>query len=549
MKTTARVKFLLMCLWVGVLAVSAQGQAIGIDWLRQFGTSSADLVFGMAADSSGNTYVGGITVGSGAFVRKYDASGAAQWTQPFGSSSDFFDPAGGVALDPSGTSVYVVGGTTNTTLGTVEGSGFILAFVRKYDASGTHVWTREFGPSSSFPCAVDGSINFFPTARAHGTAADSSGVYVVGSACGALAGESFAGSPGVLDAFVRKYNADGSVAWTREFGTTGSDLGLGAAVDSSGVYVAGGWAGSNAGVFDGDAFVRKYDSNGTQLWADIFGSSNADAARAVTAPSSGVYVAGSTDGTLPGGQTNLGGTDAFLRKYNALGTPQWTTQFPAGSDTLAAGTAVAADASGIFLAGSVFGALPGQTGAGQFDTYVRKYDSSGTAVWTKQLGCAGNDAANGVAVANSAVYVAGTTFCAMPGQTALGSRDGFVAKLVELPILTVTIDIKPGSFPNSINLGSGGTVPVAIFSTATFNACTEVNPTTVALAGANVALKGKGSAMASCQDVNGDGLLDLVVHVSTDALQVTNGDTQATLTGQTYSGLLIQGTDSIRIVP
>lgn len=85
-------------------------------------------------------------------------------------------------------------------------------------------------------------------------------------------------------------------------------------------------------------------------------------------------------------------------------------------------------------------------------------------------------------------------------------------------ILRVQIDIKPGSFPNSINLGSEGTVPMAILSSATFDA-TTVDPVTVSLASAPVKLKGKGTPMASFEDVDGNGLPDLVVQVSTEALQ------------------------------
>ncbi|MBI4663229.1 MAG: IPT/TIG domain-containing protein [Verrucomicrobia bacterium] len=114
--------------------------------------------------------------------------------------------------------------------------------------------------------------------------------------------------------------------------------------------------------------------------------------------------------------------------------------------------------------------------------------------------------------------------------------------------IPVTIDIKPGSFPNSINLGSGGTVPVALFSTGTFDART-VDPLRVTLAGAPVALRGKGTPMASFQDVNGDGLLDLVVHVSTQALQLTWTDEVAELRGKTFAGQAVRGTDSIRVVP
>jgi uncharacterized delta-60 repeat protein len=113
--------------------------------------------------------------------------------------------------------------------------------------------------------------------------------------------------------------------------------------------------------------------------------------------------------------------------------------------------------------------------------------------------------------------------------------------------LSVQIDIKPGSYPNTINLGSNGTVPVAIFSTATFNAAT-VDPSTVTLAGAAVRLRGNGTPQASLQDVNGDGRLDLVVHVVTEALELTAGDVQAALTGRTTDGFWIEGNDSVRVI-
>lgn len=116
------------------------------------------------------------------------------------------------------------------------------------------------------------------------------------------------------------------------------------------------------------------------------------------------------------------------------------------------------------------------------------------------------------------------------------------------PIDNVTIDIKPGSHPNSINLGSHGTVPVAILSTADFDA-TTVDPLSVTLANAHVKLKGKGTPMASSQDVNGDGRLDLVVHVETEALELSPTSKKAILDGKTFSGMVIRGLDSVRVVP
>ena len=121
--------------------------------------------------------------------------------------------------------------------------------------------------------------------------------------------------------------------------------------------------------------------------------------------------------------------------------------------------------------------------------------------------------------------------------------------LTELPgILPVAIDIKPGNYPNPINLGSNGVIPVAILSSPDFDA-TTVKPETVFLGGAGVALRGKGNKeMAHEEDVNGDGLIDMVVQVETQAAGLwTSGD--VILTAETSSGLLIQGYDEVVIVP
>ena len=116
-------------------------------------------------------------------------------------------------------------------------------------------------------------------------------------------------------------------------------------------------------------------------------------------------------------------------------------------------------------------------------------------------------------------------------------------------LITVTIDIKPGSDPNSINLGSNGNVPVAILGSPTFDV-TTVNPYSICLAGADVNLKGKAQTpQASYEDVNGDGFMDLIVQVTTQSLELSDGDTEAILTGMTDDGIPISGKDLVRIVP
>ena len=109
-------------------------------------------------------------------------------------------------------------------------------------------------------------------------------------------------------------------------------------------------------------------------------------------------------------------------------------------------------------------------------------------------------------------------------------------------ITTVTIDIKPGSFLNSINLRSKGNVSVAILSDSTFDA-TTVDRDTVVFAGAFPLPIGQ-----TPEDVNGDGLLDVVLHFKTQDLNLQPGDTEACLSGKTLDGQDIEGCDSVCIV-
>jgi hypothetical protein len=106
----------------------------------------------------------------------------------------------------------------------------------------------------------------------------------------------------------------------------------------------------------------------------------------------------------------------------------------------------------------------------------------------------------------------------------------------------VKIDIKPGSFPNSINPQSRGLIPVAVLSTDTFDA-SAVDASTVFFGATGNEAAPVHSAL---KDVNGDGNTDMVLHFRTHHTGIVCGDTSASLTGSTFSGQAIEGSDSIR---
>jgi hypothetical protein len=391
-----------------------------VPWTRQFGSPSNDNAEDVAVDAALNVLVTGTTFGtlpgqsstgsSDAFVGKYTSAGAQLWTRQFGTSVD--DGALRVSVGPAGE--VLVAGFAGFVLPGQSSAGFVDAFVRKYDPSGTEVWTRQFGSSND------------DVARA--VVVDAMGqVFVAGSTEGALPGQSAAG---LRDGFVRKYDASGTEVWTRQFGTNADDMARAIAVDTAGnVLVAGSTDAQLPGQTSGggrDVFVRKYDAAGTEVWTRQFGTSSFDDTESVAVDAAGaVFVAGS------GRAVPTGPSGAFVRKYDPLGTELWTRQFGRSGDKAAA---VAVDATGnAVVAGFSFGLLSGQPGTGSTEAFVRRYDPSGTELATRQFGTARSDEVTGVAPgpAND-VLLSGVTFGVLPGQPASGNgnSDGFVMRLV-----------------------------------------------------------------------------------------------------------------------
>ncbi len=132
--------------------------------------------------------------------------------------------------------------------------------------------------------------------------------------------------------------------------------------------------------------------------------------------------------------------------------------------------------------------------------------------------------------------------------------------LVKSTTITVGIDIKPGSFPNSINLSSGGATPVAILGDGILDLM-NIDLDTLTFGSNGIKTVGrKDHQLCSFEDVSGDfvtmglegfpdGELDLVCHFVTYNIVPELGDTQVKISGDFMSGGSFEGSDSVNIVP
>jgi len=228
-------------------------------------------------------------------------------TQQLGSSGD--DEAHAAGTDPS-RNLYVAGRTTGSLDGAANAGGWD-GFLFKFDPTGEILWRRQLrtaGDDSVEAIAVMGTGE----------------VYVTGYTSGGLEGSSAGGN----DIFVAKYDRDGNLSWTRQFGTSESDVAHGLDFLSDGsVYVAGETRGALGGTSAGDSdlFVAKLDASGTLLWLRQFGTPAADAAFGVSVDAFGkAHVGGGTAGNLDGITNTIGAEVGFIVRYDSMGNRQTT---------------------------------------------------------------------------------------------------------------------------------------------------------------------------------------------------------------------------------
>lgn len=351
-------------------------------WGHPIGGTGTDLGYGIAVDGSGNVYVTGSFEGNvdfdpdpgdshplssngnaDIFVAKYDTNGDFLWAHGIGGTG--FERGYAIAVDGSG-NAYVTGFLLSAIVdfdpdGTHElnSNGDSDAFVAKYDTSGGFLWAHNIGGSAAdagYGITVDGSGNAYVTGKFSGSSVD----FNPGGT------DELLDSNGGSDAFLAKYNTTGMLVWAHNMGGAEHDEGWDVELDGSGnIHLTGQFWGENADFNPAgdphfldsngldDAYVAKYDTTGSLLWAHNLGGTASDYGYAIAVDGSGnTYLTGyfqseSADFN-PGGEPHLldsdGSAEIFVASYDSTGDLVWA--YSIGEGGFDWGFGIAVDGSG-----------------------------------------------------------------------------------------------------------------------------------------------------------------------------------------------------------
>ncbi|MBC8428068.1 MAG: SBBP repeat-containing protein [Candidatus Pelagibacter sp.] len=385
--------------------------------IAQVGSASSDLGYDIAIDSSDNLYLTGYAnkihgnYYSGTFLIKYNSSLSRQWTR----QTDGYTGKG-VHVDSSGNIVFI---SNNRDYGKFEESGYATdtqsTKIYKYNSSGEKYWLYERSGQSYFTqldATSDSSNNYYFTGQCRGNSLDSQGCSNNSAA-------------------VLKFNSTGTRQWTLVINGQHS-RGHGIVTDTSGNIFITGFAMdtfnsvSNTGAKD--LFLTKYNTSVTHQWSKLLGSTSDDVGNEIVMDSSGnLYITGYTEGILDGGTTS-GERDLLITKYDSSGNNSWAKQV---GNTRSEGRSIAVDSSGnSYVVGYTYGDFDGNTNIGGADIVIVKYNSSGTKQWSYQYGTSSDDFGEGIVVDSAGnLYVTGYTSGNFYGNVNAGGSDFFLMKL------------------------------------------------------------------------------------------------------------------------
>jgi Secretion system C-terminal sorting domain/Domain of unknown function (DUF5122) beta-propeller len=228
-----------------------------------------------------------------------------------------------------------------------------------------------------------------------------------------VAGYTTSFGAGGEDMYIVKFDASGTLQWSRTIGGPNDDAVTSIIQATDGGYVIAGSGAIPNAVFS-DMYIVKFDAGGNLLWSKAIGGRGYNDARAIVKTTDGGYaVAGTTD---------VGGSKDFsIVKLDAGGNFQWSRSVGGINDDMAHSMVQTAD-GGYVLAGET-----SSFGAGVWNMYIVKLDAGGTLQWSKTFGVTGGEqlAASIIQTTDGGYALAGNIRASAPGS----DYDMYILKL------------------------------------------------------------------------------------------------------------------------
>ena len=297
------------------------------------------------------------------------------------------------------------------------------AFVAKYDEDFLLDWIQPItGSFAEFPFGLTIHDNYIYLVGAYkGTCDFNDGALVLD------AGTS------TFDAFLAKYNLDGSFVWAKPIAYNEADQQV-RAIDvdkDNNLIVAGYYTDSiniigNSFVETNGLFITKVDTSGSIIWAKSVETDDINSRiEAISAFNSGYYFSGNIKGSIDFdvksiSSSNASYTDAYLYKTDFSGNGLWLRKtYGAGDDDTRTGTITGDNFGNVYFTG-FFGTSYIQvdenntsisskqlTNNGSLDAFIIKYNKTGDLSWSYNYGNEGEEWARDIEYKNGFLYLTG----------------------------------------------------------------------------------------------------------------------------------------------
>lgn len=401
-------------------------------------------------------------------VAKYTPTGTVLWTRKIGGTN--IDKGYSIKTDKQG-NCYITGTFVSSTLNfgtvTLTSTGGYDCFIAKYDTNGNLLWAKKAGSTNideSKSISIDAAGNCFVTGFFSGTfTADNLNITSANS----------------INAFIAKYNTNGTIQWLKQMGGNSNDFGVGITTDKDGnSYVTGEFRESatfNTTTITAfgsgyESYVAKYDTDGNVIWVKSLANGFTIKTSAITIDSTGnIFVTGQFLDNATFGTTAVkskGLEDIFIAKMNNNGTIEWVKTAGGKFSDIATGIGVD-NTNNIHITGSLY------DGGGSFEDiefskggiFIAKYSTVGNLLLAVQLGNSYQDRPWGLAIDHLGnTIIAGAYLSNLPIGTFTLNRsdnlsqqsatDGFIIKFgtnnVLLPV--DIISFKANLFEQEVRL-------------------------------------------------------------------------------------------------